>query len=170
MIVLNDLNQTQINNVSQAYHSQTFKNWKLVVFAKNIEESSQLQNKNIYIVQSRYNRVHNIEKAATKYCNTKSYAVLLNYGEMFNDNKALEIISKSLKPRHIVGAAIDLDFKGETLSANRVSLNFSRSRDALNDPKIGLMEGILNHFRIFSIEVFRYIPQFDLRNMFNNYF
>lgn len=32
------------------------------------------------------------------------------------------------------------------------------------------MEGILNHFRIFSVEAFRYIPQFDHVDMFGNYF
>ena len=32
------------------------------------------------------------------------------------------------------------------------------------------MEGILNHLRIFAIESFRYLPQFDWHDMFGNYF
>jgi len=32
------------------------------------------------------------------------------------------------------------------------------------------MEGILNHFRIFAIESFRYLPQYDLRDMFGLYY
>ena len=28
------------------------------------------------------------------------------------------------------------------------------------------MEGILNNFRVFAIESFRYLPQYDLRDMY----
>lgn len=39
-------------------------------------------------MQGRSNKVHNIEQAATKHCHPKSYAVLLNFGDEFNHNKA----------------------------------------------------------------------------------
>lgn len=32
------------------------------------------------------------------------------------------------------------------------------------------LESILNHMRVFSVESFRYIPQFDLRNIHGEYF
>ena len=56
-----------------------------------------------------------------------------------------------LKPRDIVGAAIDLELDGKVLKATSNYLDFRRSRDASNHPKIDLMEGIVNHFRIFAI-------------------
>jgi hypothetical protein len=32
------------------------------------------------------------------------------------------------------------------------------------------MEGIINHFRIFSVMAFRYLPQFDLRDSYGKYY
>ena len=56
-----------------------------------------------------------------------------------------------LKPRDIIGAAIDLELDGKVLKATSNYFDFKRSRDGLENPKIDLMEGIVNHFRIFAI-------------------
>lgn len=56
------------------------------------------------------------------------------------------------------------------MNASEKYLSFSRSNDGIINPKIDIMEGILNHFRLFSVEAFRYIPQFDHTDIFGNYF
>jgi hypothetical protein len=38
------------------------------------------------------------------------------------------------------------------------------------NPKLDLMRHFLNHFRIFAIETFRLIPQFQLRDLYGYYF
>jgi len=49
-------------------------------------------------------------------------------------------------------------------------MKFKRVNEGIVNPNITKMEIILNHFRVFSIEAFRYMPQFDLRDIYGNYF
>ena len=37
-------------------------------------------------------------------------------------------------------------------------------------PKIRIMEGMLNHIRIISVDAFRMIPQHDLRDVYGKYY
>lgn len=141
--------------------------WTLVMFgASDLSKETD----RVSILQSEGNQIRNIEVAICKVCPKRSYAVLLHKGDRFNKPFALAKIVEALQPRFILGAAIGLDFEGKILNASEDYLSFSRSADGVVNPKIDLMEGILNHFRIFSVEAFRYIPQFDHVDIFGNYF
>ena len=75
-----------------------------------------------------------------------------------------------MQDRQVVGAAIDLEHNGQFYEAKEEHLSFSRSRDGIVNPKVKKMEGIMNNFRIFAIESFRYLPQFDWMDMYGQYF
>jgi hypothetical protein len=47
---------------------------------------------------------------------------------------------------------------------------FHRGHEAIVNPNVEKLESILNTMRIFSVESFRYIPQFDLRDINGKYF
>ncbi len=53
----------------------------------------------------------------TKHCQPKGYALLLNRGEFLGDYRDLGQIAKALEPRHILGAAIGLEFNGAVIKA-----------------------------------------------------
>ena len=48
-------------------------------------------------------------------------------------------------------------------------MSFNRVREGIIRPNLKVMENIINHMRVFAIESFRYIPQFDLRDIFGSY-
>ncbi len=73
-----------------AFQSQTYQNWRLVLPAKEIETTPLITDKRIVVMEAKSNKVHNIEKAVAKYCQPKGYAVILNAGETFNSDSALE--------------------------------------------------------------------------------
>ena len=54
--------------------------------------------------------MRNIEKAVTKVCSPKGYAVLLHFGDKFNRVDALSEIAKTVEDRQVVGAGIGLVF------------------------------------------------------------
>jgi hypothetical protein len=70
----------------------------------------------------------------------------------------------------MVGAFVGLDIGAGTIDANRAWTVFNRNRDGIVAPKVELLEHILNHFRVISVEAFRYIPQNDLRDIHGRYF
>ena len=126
-------------------------------------------NPKVKIVNGNTNKLHNIEKACTRHCNPKGYAVLLNFGENFNSVEALSEIAKAVSPRDSVAAFIALEHEGKKLTVSNFP-GFNRNYDAIVEPNIEKMEKVINHLRVFSIEAFRYIPQMDLRDIFGNYF
>ena len=105
-----------------------------------------------------------------QHCDHKGYAVMLHYGDKFNSPKALQQIAATVSDRQVVGAAIDLEYDGQLFPAKEDYLSFSRSSDNTIEPKTAKMAGILNNFRIFAIECFRYLPQFDWRDIEGEYF
>lgn len=50
-------------------------------------------------MQSSFNNIRNAEVAICKKCHQKGYAVLMNYGDKFTNDKALENIAKAVQPR-----------------------------------------------------------------------
>ena len=70
----------------------------------------------------------------------------------------------------MVGAMIDIETPSQVREASQELFHFSRNRDAKVMPKLRKIEAILNHFRIISIEAFRFIPQFDLRDVYGRYY
>jgi hypothetical protein len=82
----------------------------------------------------------------------------------------LGTIAETVKPREVVGALIGLELQGKVQMPGEDHLRFHRGREGIVNPDIAKMEAILNHMRVFAIESFRYIPQFDLRDIQGNYF
>lgn len=80
------------------------------------------------------------------------------------------MIAKTVEKREVMGASINLQVGDQTFPATPEYHNYSRSRDGVKDPKLKQMNGIINNLRIFSIEAFRYIPQFELRDPYGIYF
>ena len=130
----------------------------------------EISRENVDVVESSGNEVRNIEIAVTQHCDHKGYAVMLHHGDKFSSPKALELIAEAVKDRQVVGAAIDLEYDGQLFPAKEDYLSFSRSLEGVINPKVEKMKGILNNFRIFAIESFRYLPQFDWRDMYGEYF
>ena len=83
LIIMKELTKEQIKFTRNIFQKQTYQNWKLVIPSLDplVEE---LQVKHAKIFNGKFNTVHNIEKASTKHCDPKGFAILLNYGEFFN--------------------------------------------------------------------------------------
>ena len=47
---------------------------------------------------------------------------------------------------------------------------FDRKSDGIVNPKLDMMENMTNHLRIFSVEVYKFLPQFDLRDPYGNFY
>ena len=75
-----------------------------------------------------------------------------------------------MSPHDIVGAFITVIKDNKAIEPRPDLTYFHRGREAIKNPKIIKLESILNLLRIFAIESFRYIPQFDLRNIHGEYF
>lgn len=60
----------------------------------------------------------------------------------------------------MIGAFLDVQLNGNYKKADQSFENFERAKQGIVNPNIELMENILNHLRVFSIESFRYLPQF----------
>ena len=71
----------------------------------------------------------------------------------------MEVIADAVRDRAVMGAGIDLKIANQTHSTMPDYFNYSRSRDGVLEPKLNIMDGILNHIRIFSVDAFRYMPQ-----------
>ena len=68
----------------------------------------------------------------------------------------------------MIGTFIGLELNGSLQVTE--AMHFHRAVEGIVNPNYQKMEKILNHFRIFSVEHFRFIPQFDLRNYHGKYF
>ena len=168
LVVMEGLDKKGLQEMASSFQEQTYHNWRLVLFAK--DEVVEAGRENVEVVKSSGNEVRNIEVAVTRHCDHKGYAVVLHQGDRFSSPKALELIAEAVKDRQVVGAAIDLEHHGKLYEAKEDYLSFSRSVDNTLSPKTKKMEGILNNFRVFAIESFRYLPQFDLRDMYGWYY
>ena len=80
------------------------------------------------------------------------------------------MIAETVKDRSVIGASINLVVGNSTYSAKPEYHNYSRSRDGVLNPKLEIINGIINHLRVISIDAFRYIPQFELRDPYGVYF
>jgi hypothetical protein len=149
---------------------QTYKKWKQVVFTATPYDDPQLEDERYVIINSSFNSVRDIEMAVTQHCHPQGYAVLLNYNERFSSPEALAEIAKGVGPVDIVGAFLSLRHEGRTISPKEEYARFHRGRDGIVHPNYAKIEGVLNHMRVFAIESFRYIPQFDLRDIQGVYF
>ena len=75
-----------------------------------------------------------------------------------------------MEPRHVLGAMIPLRIDGE-LHVPYLSMGqFYRKNDGIVNPKIPLLTNISNHLRLFSVECYKFLPQFDLRDSYGEYF
>ena len=110
--------------------------------------------------------MHNIEKAVTRHCPHRGYAIVLNKGENFNSLEALKEIANAVKPFNIAGLLISLSKNGVITAPRENDRKFNRLKNF--DDMVG-KRTILNHFRVFSIESFKTIPQFQMRDMYGRY-
>ena len=98
-------------------------------------------------MKSGTNKVHNMERAVTRHCPHRGYAILLNKGENFNSLEALKIIENSVKPYYTAGLLISLS-KNRVVTAPKDCRKFNRLKNF--DDMVG-RKTILNHFRVFSV-------------------
>jgi len=97
-----------------------------------------VESQKVKVLTGKSNKVHNIEKACSKHCNPKGYAVLLNFGENFNSVLALSEIAKTVTPRDTVGAFISLE-NNQSKIVKRSFPGFNRNWDGIVEPKIDRM-------------------------------
>ena len=65
---MDDHNNHEIKEVSSAFDNQTFKNWKMVLPARDLDRDPVFDNNKITMMKSGMNKVHNIEKGVARYC------------------------------------------------------------------------------------------------------
>jgi hypothetical protein len=95
---------------------------------------------------------------------------LLHPEETLSSPNFLAEIARVTAPREVVGAFIALKAKGIQIKPRADMIPFHRGQEAIVNPNVEKLESILNTMRIFSVESFRYIPQFDLRDINGIYF
>jgi len=140
------------------------------MFAKDLKTVPMVKDPRFIVLQSNSNQIRNIEVATIKHCDTKGYAVLLHSNEKLTNINFLSNLAKAVKPRDILGAFVNLEYKDSLLQSLQEWSHFHRGREAIVKPDITKLNAILNHMRVFAIESFRFIPQFDLRNIHGKYF
>lgn len=75
-----------------------------------------------------------------------------------------------MSPREVLGAFLPLEVDGEVLNPKAALGRFYRKEDGILNPKLNLLKNITNHLRLFSVEVYKFLPQFDLRDSYGNYY
>ena len=106
-----------------------------------------------------------------KYCPHKGYAVLLNKGDKFVSAIALEDIVKQIKNYHTAGLFVNILLPdGKQLKPENSYAKFDRLREGIVNPNMTKLNGILNHFRVFSVQTFKHIPKVLMVDIFGKYF
>jgi hypothetical protein len=170
LIMLDELDAPLPSKLANFAVNQTFENWRQVMFLKKASGVFSAGDYRHTYVNSSGQMLRNIEVAVTQHCSSKGYAVLLWTGETFAHERALAEIVKAVQPREVLGAFVGLEYGGKVRLPREEHLHFHRAVEGIVTPNITKMETILNHFRVFAIESFRYLPQFDLRDMEGVYF
>ena len=60
------LSSDEIKGTSSAFDHQTFKNWKMILPAENLDKDPSVSNNKITIIKNGKNKVHNIEKGVAR--------------------------------------------------------------------------------------------------------
>ena len=169
VIIMTELEEKQLLQAKKMLEGEKYTKWKQVMFVKDKQEPK-IEN-NFVTLTTSGNQIRNIEVAVTQHCDHKGYALLMNLGEKFSMKSPLISIADSLADRDIVGAAVNIETNESLIRPPYdLLLPFNRVDQAIVSPMIKNLHGILNHMRIFAIESFRYIPQFNLRNINGEYF
>ena len=163
---MENLTSHQVTSMQGAFDNQTYQNWKLVL--PSTDTTHKTNSERVILMPAYSTKVHNIEQACTRNCHPKGYAVLLNYNDRFNSPTALQHIALAVEPRDLVGAYLAIEREGKLEVPQPMKMN--RKDEGIVNRNITKMEAILNHFRVFSVECFRLIPQFDLRDYYGQYF
>ena len=82
----------------------------------------------------------------------------------------LEKVGKIMNVRGNLGGFVSLEVNGKISKPDSGLNYFHRGNEAIVNPNMRKLNLILRHFRVFSIDAFRYIPQTDLRDVYGNYF
>jgi len=150
---------------------QSYQRWTAVYLVK--DEASINRGQLSYrskIMSNTGNKGLNIEQALTKHCSHKSYAVLLNKYERFEHPGVLAQLALDMKPRGVLGAVVTLKVDGEERIPHNARRNFYRKHEGILNPDLPRMKEMLNHLRVFSVEAYKFLPQFDLRDSYGNYY
>lgn len=83
-------------SAANLYRKETYNNWTLILFAKNLTEVKQPNSTRVQVLQSKFNPVRNIEWATTKVCSAGGYALLLRFGEQFSRSESLSMIAQTM--------------------------------------------------------------------------
>lgn len=140
---------------------QLYQNWTAVYIVNNVEEINQNElSQRTKLMNNTGNKGLNIEQALTKHCPHKSFAVLLNANQRFKSSGDLSQVANNVKPRGVLGSLVSLDFKGEVRVPHNANRTFYRKDQGIVNPDLPRMKDMLNHLRVFSVEVYKFLPQF----------
>ena len=60
------LSSNEIKETSSAFDNQTFKNWKMILPAENLDKDPSVSDDKIRVIKNGKNKVHNIEKGVAR--------------------------------------------------------------------------------------------------------
>ena len=170
LVVMDSLGEGELPALRDAFDGQTFRDWRLYLPLRGFEGEPQELKPRVFKMRARSNRVHNTEKAVAAYCPHRSYAVLLNKGDSFPSAKALEEIALGVRPRNTLGLFLPVVVNGKEVKPAASYLHFDRVREGIVNPNIKALNGILNHYRVFSVQTFKQIPKDLIVDLFGKYF
>ncbi len=101
IVTLDPLGEGDIRASFAKLQKQTYQNWTAVFFTQ--DQSSNLKAEQgegrLKVLSSSGNKGKNIEKAVAKHCEHRAFALLLNKGEKFSNQTALEELADIVRPR-----------------------------------------------------------------------
>lgn len=129
VIIAKEIDKSDVDRyMHELLQSQTYTNWKQIMFVEKSEPIPHSQDSRLIFVHSSGNPIRNIEIAVTKHCGKQSYAVLLKPKEKFSSDDALLEIAKATAPQDVVGAFISLNSStGRLLEPSKGVRNFRRT-------------------------------------------
>lgn len=75
-----------------------------------------------------------------------------------------------LAPRGVLGAYVGLNYTGNVLFTRDTYTEYKKYQYNGRNPRIGDLENIINHLRVFHSDCYKIIPQFNLRTHKGIYF
>lgn len=90
-------------------------------------------------------------------------------GESFNSDNALDKIAHELRAVESIGAFLSLAKGNQIYEPKSEDTIFERQTVTLSKASKEQYKRILNHMRIVSVDSFRLIPQFELRDVHGGY-
>jgi hypothetical protein len=168
VILLQEVEEEQIAETVQHLKDQSYRNWSLVCPVRNL--SAYESDARVSLLPSTGNKGHNIEQAVTRLCSHSDHALLLNRGERLGSKDALRELSECVRPREVLGCLLALEVEGVKLVPERANRRFHRKHDGIVNPDLEMMKNMSNHLRVFSVEVYKFLPQFDMRDPYGDFY